>query len=60
MNTLIASLAAQSDGLTLRDYLTDIPHDPAAILLYALLLAAIVFIVAGSRSRSRSDRENPR
>lgn len=60
MQTMIASLAAQSDGLTLRDYLSDVPHDPAAIFLYVLLFIAVALIVAGSRRRPPTGREKAR
>ena len=60
MHAIIASLALQSGGLTLRAILADIPRDPAAIFVYVLLLGAVGFIVAGSRRRSPSDREKSR
>lgn len=36
--------------LTLKSVLTDIPHDAAAFVTYALLLAFVGFIYLGSRS----------
>lgn len=57
MSYVIAALALQSDGLTLRDYLADIPRDPAAIFMYLLLLTAVGLIVLGSRRRGPGDRD---
>lgn len=44
--------AIQSDGLTLQEVISGIPHDGAAIVVYAMLLAFAGFIWAGSRRKS--------
>jgi hypothetical protein len=38
-------------ALTLRDLLTGIPHDAAAIVVYVLLLAGILAVIRGSVHR---------
>lgn len=50
----------QDDGLTIREVLSDIPHDAAAIFVYLLLAIFVFFIWKGSRSRplrSNDERE---
>ncbi|MGH7573636.1 MAG: hypothetical protein ACREM1_00665 [Longimicrobiales bacterium] len=51
----------QDDGLTVREVLSNIPHDAAAIFVYLLLALFIGFIWWGSRSRpTQNDRETAR
>jgi hypothetical protein len=42
----------QEDGLTLREILTNIPHNAAAIVVYVLLAVLVGFIWYGSRNSS--------
>jgi hypothetical protein len=44
--------AVQSDGLTLGEVISGIPHDGPAILVYAMLLVFVGFVWAGSRKKS--------
>ena len=41
----------QSDGISLSDIVSDIPHDTPAIVVYVMLLVFLGLIVAGSRRR---------
>jgi hypothetical protein len=40
--------------LTLVDILSDIPHDTAALIVYALTAVCVAFVWMGSRNRSGS------
>jgi hypothetical protein len=55
MSTCIISVPLQSKGdsdtLTLVEILADIPHDPTAFLVYAMLVASGWLIWKGSRQR---------
>lgn len=50
---MFASAAAfQSEGLTVGEIISGIPHDGPAIVIYAMLLVFAGFIWAGSRRKS--------
>lgn len=51
----IGALTAQDGGLTLHDFLVDIPHDPAAFVVYALTFVAIIWVVRAGLGKSGSD-----
>jgi hypothetical protein len=52
---LSAVLAANASRLTLHSFLVDIPHDPAAFVIYALSLGAIVWVVKAGLKKPDSD-----
>jgi hypothetical protein len=43
--------------LTLKNIITDIPHDLSAFVTYGLLLLFVAFVIQGSRSGARPDDE---
>ena len=45
----LLKIAAQDGGLTLHEVLTSIPHDAAAVVVYALVGGFIYFVWRGSR-----------
>jgi hypothetical protein len=54
MSTMILGLLAQmqDDGvLTLREIVAEIPHDPAAFLVYALMAVSLYLVWRGSRRK---------
>ncbi len=46
--------------LTLRDVISDIPHDGPAFVAYGVIGLILVFIWLGSRNNERPDTENER
>jgi len=58
MNTIasLAVLAQASDGLTFSDVVADVPHDPASIFVYVLLIVSGVLIWRGSRKKGGTER----
>lgn len=48
----IIAMAIQSEGLTLREVVSGIPHDGPAIVVYAMLIVFVGFIWLGSRKKS--------
>jgi hypothetical protein len=48
----IIAMAIQSEGLTLREVVSGIPHDGPAIVVYAMLIVFVGFIWMGSRKKS--------
>lgn len=45
--------AILQDGLTLNEVVQNLPNDPAAIIVYVLIIAFGAFIWHGSRQKSR-------
>lgn len=45
----IFAMMIQGDGLTLREVISDIPHDVPAIVVYVLIAVFVGFIWYGSR-----------
>lgn len=44
--------AIQSDGLTVDEVISGIPHDGPAIVVYLMLIVFVGFIWAGSRKKT--------
>lgn len=55
MLTLSAILTVEASRLTLHSFLVDIPHDPAAFVIYALSLAAIIWVVKAGLKKPDAD-----
>jgi hypothetical protein len=55
MSTFMASVHVQDSGPTVRELLTDIPHDGPAIVVYVMIALFIGFIWWGSRRTSRGE-----
>lgn len=51
---LVQAAGTGSDGLSLTEVIADIPHDPAAFVVYALLFVMCWFIWKGSRSKPKT------
>ena len=48
---MIAAAVLQDDGLTFGDVVRNLPHDGAALVVYALVLGFVWFIWQGSREK---------
>ena len=48
---MFALLQTDGDGLTVGEIVRDIPHDPAAVFVYVLVLGFVFLIWYGSRRR---------
>jgi hypothetical protein len=51
---LLQAAESASDGLSIGEIIADIPHDPAAFLVYALILIMCWFIWKGSRAKPKT------
>lgn len=49
----IMASVIQDDGLTFNEVLQNLPHDPAALVVYVLLLAFVGMIWHGSRQKTQ-------
>lgn len=55
MHNLVAqATAGAGDGLTLTQVVRDIPHDPAAFVVYALVIGSVALVVWAGRNRPDS------
>jgi hypothetical protein len=46
---LMLALQSAGEGLTLSEVLTDLPHDPAALVIYVIVALFVFFTWYGSR-----------
>ncbi len=51
--------AADDDGLTWREIIADLPHDPTSLVILGLLAFSILLVVRGSGRRD-SNRRRPK
>lgn len=59
MISMIQAATSAEEGLTLVEVLSNIPHDPAAVVIYILSAGAIAWVlVAGTRGADSEKNED--